>query len=60
MCKLSSLGAVPAHWAQDALNSGIETVYQDLAPVDTMAADQNVYMGREVLARSPFLRVVTR
>jgi hypothetical protein len=25
-----------------------------------MAADQNVYMGREVLARSPFLRVVNK
>jgi ABC-type sugar transport system ATPase subunit len=38
---------------QDALNSGIETVYQDLALVDTMTAYQNVYMGREVLAKSP-------
>ena len=45
---------------QDALNSGIETVYQDLALVDTMAAYQNVYMGREVLARSPFLRVFNK
>lgn len=45
---------------QDALNSGIETVYQDLALVDTMAAYQNVYMGREVLARSPFLRIFNK
>lgn len=45
---------------QDALNSGIETVYQDLALVDTMAAYQNVYMGREILARSPFLRVFNK
>ena len=45
---------------QDALNSGIETVYQDLALVDTMAAYQNVYMGREVLAKSVFLRVFNK
>ena len=37
---------------QEALNAGIETVYQDLALVDTMSAAQNVYLGREVLARS--------
>ncbi len=41
---------------QDALNAGIETVYQDLALVDTMSAAQNVYLGREVLAQSRFLR----
>jgi ABC-type sugar transport system ATPase subunit len=35
----------------DALNAGIETVYQDLALVDTMSAYQNVYLGREELAR---------
>lgn len=45
---------------QDALKSGIETVYQDLALVDTMAAYQNVYLGREMLARSPFLRVFNK
>jgi ABC-type sugar transport system ATPase subunit len=45
---------------QDALNSGIETVYQDLALVDTMAAYQNVYMGRELLARPPFLRIFNK
>ena len=37
--------------AQDAMEAGIETVYQDLALVDTMSAYQNVYLGREVLAR---------
>ena len=42
----------------DALNAGIETVYQDLALVDTMSAYQNVYLGRETLARSPLLRLV--
>jgi ABC-type sugar transport system ATPase subunit len=34
----------------DALNAGIETVYQDLALVDTMNAFQNVYLGREELS----------
>jgi ABC-type sugar transport system ATPase subunit len=43
---------------QDALNAGIETVYQDLALVDTMSAAQNVYLGREVLAQSRLLRVL--
>ncbi len=42
--------------AQDALEAGIETVYQDLALVDTMSAYQNVYLGREELAKSPMLR----
>jgi ABC-type sugar transport system ATPase subunit len=41
---------------QEALNAGIETVYQDLALVDTMSAAQNVYLGREVLARRRLLR----
>ena len=38
--------------AHDAMEAGIETVYQDLALVDTMSAYQNVYLGREVLAKS--------
>src|SRR5271170_3017067 len=42
----------------DALNAGIETVYQDLALVDTMTAYQNVYLGRETLARSRLLRAL--
>jgi ABC-type sugar transport system ATPase subunit len=44
--------------AQDAMEAGIETVYQDLALVDTMAAYQNVYLGREQLARSWLPRVL--
>jgi ABC-type sugar transport system ATPase subunit len=36
----------------DALAVGIETVYQDLALVDTMNAVQNVYLGREMLTGS--------
>ena len=42
--------------AQDALEAGIETVYQDLALVDTMSAYQNVYLGREELSKNPLLR----
>jgi ABC-type sugar transport system ATPase subunit len=42
----------------DALDAGIETVYQDLALVDTMSAFQNVYLGREPLAKSPVLRAL--
>lgn len=41
---------------QDAMDAGIETVYQDLALVDTMTAYQNVYLGREVLSRNPVKR----
>lgn len=44
------------HRPHDALNAGIETVYQDLALVDTMTAFQNVYLGREQLAQNPLLR----
>jgi ABC-type sugar transport system ATPase subunit len=64
-------GAVPADSGQiflegheahlrrpaDALDAGIETVYQDLALVDTMSAYQNVYLGREELARPWLLRM---
>jgi len=42
--------------AQDALEAGIETVYQDLALVDTMSAYQNVYLGREERAKNPVAR----
>ena len=43
--------------AQDALEAGIETVYQDLALVDTMSAYQNVYLGREERSKNRFLRL---
>jgi ABC-type sugar transport system ATPase subunit len=48
----------PVHMrrAQDALDAGIETVYQDLALVDTMSAYQNVFLGRESLAANPVSR----
>jgi ABC-type sugar transport system ATPase subunit len=42
----------------DALDAGIETVYQDLALVDTMSAFQNVYLGREHLAKSRVFRAL--
>jgi ABC-type sugar transport system ATPase subunit len=42
--------------AQDAMDAGIETVYQDLALVDTMTAYQNVYLGREEISRNPLAR----
>lgn len=41
---------------QDAMDAGIETVYQDLALVDTMSAYQNVYLGREELSPNPLAR----
>jgi ABC-type sugar transport system ATPase subunit len=43
--------------AQDAMDAGIETVYQDLALVDTMSAYQNVYLGREELSKNPLKRL---
>jgi ABC-type sugar transport system ATPase subunit len=40
------------------MEAGIETVYQDLALVDTMSAYQNVYLGREELSRNPLKRML--
>jgi len=42
--------------SQDAMDAGIETVYQDLALVDTMSAFQNVYLGREELSSNPIAK----
>jgi len=42
----------------DALEAGIETVYQDLALVDTMSAFENVYLGREPIATNPLYRLL--
>lgn len=50
--------AVSFRRPSDALDAGIETVYQDLALVDTMSAVQNVYLGREELSKNPFLRLL--
>lgn len=51
-------GEIHIRSAQDAMEAGIETVYQDLALVDTMSAYQNVYLGREELAKPWLLRVL--
>lgn len=40
----------------DALKSGIQTVYQDLALIDTMSATQNVFVGREELSSNWILK----
>jgi ABC-type sugar transport system ATPase subunit len=48
--------AIQIRSAQDAMEAGIETVYQDLALVDTMTAYQNVYLGREELAANSVMR----
>ncbi|SDO67260.1 monosaccharide ABC transporter ATP-binding protein, CUT2 family [Nakamurella panacisegetis] len=42
----------------DALHHGIETVYQDLALVDTMSAVQNIFLGREELSGRRGLRAL--
>lgn len=43
---------------QDALEAGIETVYQDLALVDSMSAYQNVFLGREEMSRNGLFRAL--
>jgi ABC-type sugar transport system ATPase subunit len=40
----------------EALRSGIQTVYQDLALIDTMSATQNVFVGREKLSDNWILK----
>ena len=40
----------------EALKSGIQTVYQDLALIDTMSATQNVFVGREELSTNWILK----
>lgn len=40
----------------EALKSGIQTVYQDLALIDTMSATQNVFVGREELSSNWILK----
>ncbi|MFI6710734.1 ATP-binding cassette domain-containing protein [Nonomuraea sp. NPDC050478] len=41
----------------DALRAGIETVYQDLALVDSMSASENVFLGREPVKAGPLGRL---
>ena len=42
----------------DALDAGIETVYQDLSLIDSMSAAENVFLGREPLGRGPMSRLL--
>ncbi len=48
-----ALAGTEVHFASpsDARAAGIETVYQDLALAETLAAAENVFLGREVVAR---------
>jgi ABC-type sugar transport system ATPase subunit len=48
--------SVMFHGAARSLELGIETVYQDLALVDTMTAMENVFLGRETIGRAGFGR----
>ena len=56
------LNSQPAHFTSphDARDSGIETVYQDLALCDNLTAAENVFLGRELTKRIAGLRVVDR
>ncbi|MEU5904508.1 ATP-binding cassette domain-containing protein [Micromonospora sp. NPDC047467] len=42
----------------DALDAGIETVYQDLSLINSMSAAENVFLGREPLRRDPVSRML--
>ena len=44
----------------EARGQGIETVYQDLALVGSMAVWANVYLGRETLRGPPFLNLLNK
>ena len=44
---------VAIHTAQDAVKLGIATVYQDLALADNLDVVENLFLGREELARGP-------
>jgi len=43
---------------QDALNLGIETMYQDLALIPSLAAPANIFLGREPLTSNPFFKLI--
>ncbi len=49
---------VSIHGAQQARALGIETVYQDLALVDTMDVAANLFLNRELPHRNRFLRAI--
>ncbi|MHB1594878.1 MAG: ATP-binding cassette domain-containing protein [Streptosporangiaceae bacterium] len=46
--------------ARDARIAGIESLYQDLALVDTMSVADNIFIGREITHRVLGVRVVSR
>jgi len=46
--------------AKDARLAGIESLYQDLALVDTMSVADNIFLGREITHRILGVRVVDR
>ncbi|MBO0804791.1 MAG: sugar ABC transporter ATP-binding protein, partial [Nocardiopsaceae bacterium] len=46
--------------ARDARLAGIESLYQDLALVDTMSVADNIFLGREVTRRILGVRMVDR
>ena len=52
----------PAHFASPAIAraQGIETVYQDLALVGTIAVWANVYLGRELTVGPKFLHMLDK
>ena len=39
----------------DSEAAGIETIYQDIALVDSMSITRNIFMGREIVTRAGFL-----
>src|SRR5262249_4892816 len=49
---------VAFHKPSDARTEGIEIVYQDLALCNNLTAAANVYLGREVVAGVPPLRIL--
>jgi ABC-type sugar transport system ATPase subunit len=46
--------------ARDARFAGIESLYQDLALVDTMSVADNIFLGREITHRVAGVRMVDR
>lgn len=41
----------------DSEAAGIETIYQDIALVDTMSITRNIFMGREITTRAGFMNL---
>lgn len=43
---------------KDAITHGIETVYQDLALIDCLSIEKNIYLGKEIAKRYWFIDVL--